>query len=404
MLTFFTLSYTLGQWTGIIGFVLFTLTLLLAIRLPVLEKVFGDLSHAYKIHQTLGAVTLILLSWHPLLLALPYLVIDKGAAAGFIFQVADVPRFVGLLGLMLLEIALVFTYFVRIPYHIWKNIHKFLGLAFLLGGLHALFINGVIAFTPWMRGMILVFLLMGLGVIVFRVIGHRFLVRRLPYRIEEVTTLGEKGEFTRVSLMPIKQVMKFKAGQFAYITPEMNGMREEHPFSICSPEGDEKLVFTIKNLGDFTAKLPELTVGSTVSVEGPFGKFSYLQGGKKQIWVAGGIGITPFISLAQSLPTGYNVTLFYSVRNKAEAIGLEELTKVAEKNPGLQIMLWESDERGYLTSEVVKDNCSNITDLDVFICGPKKMMENIRNGLFACGMDFEHVHTEAFSLLPSELS
>ncbi|MDP1644049.1 MAG: FAD-binding oxidoreductase [Thiobacillus sp.] len=108
-----------------------------------------------------------------------------------------------------------------------------------------------------------------------------------------------------------------EAGQFAFVTFDQS--EGPHPFTISSAwHGNGKLFFLIKGIGDYTSTLPAtLKVGDLVKVEGPYGRFAF--GGRKprQIWVAGGIGITPFVARMQALaskPDGKSIDLFYSTR------------------------------------------------------------------------------------------
>lgn len=73
-------------------------------------------------------------------------------------------------------------------------------------------------------------------------------------------------------------------------------------------------------------------------VEGAYGMFDYKTGGQKQIWVAGGIGVTPFLSFIRNLEAdlAFDIDFYYTVRHREEAIFVDEIKAAAKKNPRLK--------------------------------------------------------------------
>jgi predicted ferric reductase len=141
-----------------------------------------------------------------------------------------------------------------------------------------------------------------------------------------------------------------------------------------------------------------------VDVEGPFGNFSYALGGKRQLWIGGGIGITPFLSLASSLPAGYSVDLYYSVKTAGEEVGNVLLDEAIRNYPGLKVHIWVTADKGYCTVDsLIKDGLDLINTDDVLICGPGPMMTALQNDFSKHGVKPGHIHTEQFAtrtLLP----
>ena len=393
---FSSFAFSLGGFLGVFGFALFTLSLLLSMRIPLIERVFGNLGTAYRFHQWAGTIATILLVLHPLLLAVPRIMYFPGSLIEFFIPLHTPFQMLGVLGLVLLVICIFITFFVSLPYHIWKMTHRFLAVAFLLGALHGIFIEGTISFNPAERILFALFMLAGLGAVVYRVLGKKSIVKKTSYTLAKVETIGTVITLT---LSPIGKPMAFRAGQFAYLTIHDSRLKDEHPFSIVSAEGSKDLIFMAKILGDDTALFPLLHVGTAVDVEGPYGNFSYARGGKRQLWIAGGIGITPFMSLASSLPSGfYDVDLYYSVKTASEAVSLAELQTTIVPRSDIRIHLWATDVQGYLTCDALQKAGVDFSMLDdILLCGPSGMTLAIRNGLIRCGIRPGHIHAELFA-------
>lgn len=388
----------LGNLLGVFGFAAFTLALLLAVRLPLHEKIFGNLGQSYRFHQVIGTIALITLLLHPVFLVWPLIQFSPKAAALFLLPIGDIAKTLGILGLLLMAFCIICTYYIRLPYHIWKKVHRYLALAFLLGALHGIFITGSIQSIPALRMLFVLFLGLGVLAIVYRVLFHKLFVHRTPYVVTHIRTVNEK--FVDVTLMPKHKGFDLKPGQFAYVTYMSNGVKaEEHPFTIAGSGSDGSIRFVAKKLGDFTRTLSNIVIGDEAMVEGPYGNFTYTAGGKTQCWIAGGIGITPFLAFAESLPRDYSATLFYAISDETENAVAEDIARMRAQKPNLNVVLWKSKEQGFLTAEAALQHLDP-KNTDIFLCGPQGMVTAIRSQLLALKVPHHRIHQEKFSLLP----
>lgn len=396
---------SLGQITALSGLVLFSLSLLLATRSGFLEDLFGGQNKVYMAHHKIGALSFVLLMVHPMMVAMMYTQLGLKKAAEMLLPLpSNIPVSLGVLSLWILIGLLVVTLYVKLPYGLWLKTHKLLGVSFVLGGAHALIVKNQLVHDRFIRWYIITTVAIGVVSWIYRTISARWLIRQYSYMVHK-TILKAPGDM-EVTLVPDNQLMNFRAGQFVFLSFLADGISHEwHPFSISSAPGSGELKITIKALGDYTnrlvAALPGMT-GSHVLVEGAYGRFSYTYlKNPQQIWVGGGIGITPFLSMARDMGAGpYNIDLYYSVAHANEFIDLEALqaTQINTRDRVLRIIPFVADKEGFLTAKRITEITPGAVGREILICGPPVMMKALREQFRAVGVPNHAIHTEEFSM------
>jgi predicted ferric reductase len=157
----------------------------------------------------------------------------------------------------------------------------------------------------------------------------------------------------------------------------------------------------VKNLGDYTARLPDtLKPGQRATVEGPYGCFRFGSDRSRQVWVAGGIGITPFMArmeeLAHRSQMENAVDLFYSTKQPDEAF-IGPLRQLAEAS-GVRLRLIVAGRDGLLDAEKLCAEVPEWKDASLWFCGPAGFGHVLRRGLEARGFDGAHFHQELFDM------
>lgn len=405
----------LGQALGLVGMAMFALNLVLGARLRWFESIFGGMNKVYIVHHILGGLSFILLLLHPLFLVAQYLgsgaigmknsfttyVVNPHCFANFGLTNPECSYVWGVVALGLMILFLVLTFFVKLPYHIWKWTHKFLGLAFFFGALHVLFIPSDVTSVTVLKYYMYFLVVIGFAAILYRTVLGAFFVPTREYVVDEIKQVNS----TIVEiLMHAKdgKPMKYAPGQFIFIGfPDNKGLEEVHPFSLSSAPISDGLSIGVKGLGDYTNHLNELKVGARAVIEGPFGRTSYVYyPQKEQIWVAGGIGITPFLGMARSLSplNGYNVDLYYSAATPEDAAFDAELRAIAAANPNFHFIPWYGKEKGFLSADAINIESKNLLGKEIFICGPPPMMKSLKMQFGKWKVPVNCVHSEEFSM------
>lgn len=391
-----------GQITGLTGMAMFALTLVLSARLKFLENYFGGLNRVYIAHHIFGSIAFILLLFHPLILAGKFAQVSIRSAALFLLPGTDWPINFGIIALFLMMLFLILTFFVKLPYQVWKFSHQFLGIAFFFAALHSFFIQSDISQNLILKIYMLILVSAGIIAFIYRVILTKFLEKHFNYVLKNVKILAEN--IVEIEMKPKNKRINFVPGQFVFVRfIDDNISAESHPFSISSGISDENLKLTIKSLGDYTSQLKNIKVGAFAKIEGPFGKFSYLNfQNKSQIWVAGGIGITPFLSMARSLKKYQHkqkIYLYYCVNNEKEAVFIKDFLRISRQNPNFRIIPFYSEKQGRINANIIQKTSGSLKGKEIFLCGPPAMMKNLRQQLLKLKVSIKNIHSEEFQLL-----
>ena len=392
------LTHKLGQITALIGMTMFALTFILSTRIKFIEDLFGGLDKVYISHGIIGGTALILLLFHPILLVLKFVPSDINLAAAYLLPSDYWSANFGIIALVGLILLIFITLYTSIRYHKWKISHKFLGLVFIFAVIHIFLIRNSGARDYIFSGYYVyaaIVSFIGLAGFFYTLFLKKVIVKEAIYKIESIIKEKEAYKFVFV---PVNKSIEYKSGQFIFVRfYNENLSKEQHPFSIASKSNHEKIIIFVKNLGDFTSNMHHVRVGDKVAIEGPYGRFNTKQN-VDQVWIAGGIGITPFIGMVEDLNEKMKnkVDLYYSVRSKEDFVALENFKETEKINPNFHVFPWITSEKGHLTmKEVIKNSKDN--NPDFYICGPSGFKNSIRDSLIEIGVNEEKIHTEEFS-------
>ena len=395
-----------GRACAIVGLVLLLLAAALSARIPRFDRHFGGLTRLWRSHHLLGAGSLLLLMAHPVLLALAASGGDPGAAVAWLFPPpSNLALWAGWLALtlMMLFLAPSFRFFGRPDYRRWKILHRLSGPAVLLALVHSSQYGRTLS-APMQTVLWVVLGLLAVAALVWHFgLSRRFGRRR--YEVARVIMIA--NNLVELVLKPIgRRRLEYRAGQFVYLTPYDEslaaGHGEEHPYTLSSSPLERNLRIAIKDLGDASRAIQTIRPGSRVTVEGPYGDFFPEDAPDRQLWIAGGIGITPFLGRARHLARlqhPVDIHLIYCVQDEARARFVDELRQIEHEVPGFSLTLHFFYKQGPLSTGFLLEHCPDLADRAAFICGPPALNRLARRLLTGAGIARTNLHAEEFELI-----
>lgn len=403
-------AHTLWDWrraliplTGTLALGWMSTATILATRPGWLEQGIGGLDRLYRLHKEIGIAAGVIVFSHWMLEWLPKNLAKagwierpfrgprppRGPESTWIDLAEDVGEWAGYIMLALALIALV----KRIPYRYFRWLHKLFPLVFLAGTYHGLMLMP----ESWWRqplGWLSAALAAGGVIAAVTALAGRMGAGR---RVEAVVdALGvHPGGIVEVSCRPLGQWPGHAAGQHVLANFGDRG-EGAHPFTVASAwdPKDGRLTLAIKTLGDYTRTLTErLTTGRRLQLEGPYGAFTFAtrDSGAHQVWVAGGIGVTPFLARLHALAamggSPAQVDFFYSTAGQSDfPPDLPALCAAAR----VRLHRRNTDQDGPLPeTEVIRRLHA---DSSVWFCGPGKWGESLEKAL----LKGHHLETGAF--------
>ncbi len=394
-----TIVSSLGKAVALSGIALYAVMPILSMRHRAIMKLFGGIDKSYKLHKSAGKLSFYLIILHPLLLGGGRLLGGQGFTT-----IWDWSGLLVLSGIIALS-ALIFVTGVSIYAHIrhqnWIWIHRLFGWMIPLFFAHALLARSqIVANTPLFIYMLTIATI-GFSAFLYRSVFSRLLMKKHRYVVSEINRFT--NTVAEVVLKPLGVPITYEAGQFAFLSFDSTVMDgEAHPFSFSNANNGPYARFTIKALGDDTTDLQGLKEGTIAYLEGPYGEFSFKKvANRKQVWIAGGIGITPFLSMARSF-TGskhYDIRFFYGSETLEEAVFLGEFQDITRHLPNnFKTSIVSKDIHGFVTVELLQKSLGKLTEFDYMICGPPAMMQALLGQLTDAGVPDNQIHIEAFSI------
>ncbi|MEM7021720.1 MAG: ferric reductase-like transmembrane domain-containing protein [Pseudomonadota bacterium] len=362
------------------------ITLILAARWRIVDRIMGGPDKSYAAHRWLGLLALCG--------ALGHWALASSVGAGILPMLSESGEHSGNLAAAGLIVMTAAALVRAIPYHLWKASHMLMGPIFLLAAYHTFFVAGPLAVgaAPWT--LMAVVSVLGLAAWIWTL--RRNATRTRLVKVERTTPFAGGVDVLMRANAPLPS---FRPGQFATIAyPQTRA--EAHPFTIAGGDATSRR-FVIRAAGDWTdAFVRTVKPGDTFRLGGSFGRFLPQIDARRteQLWVAGGVGITPFLAALERMrPDGAaSVTLLHCIRSRASAGGLQDVERHAARLPQLDLIVLDETAGERLTPAVFDEVCRRMApETQVYLCGPEGLKVLVETAWRAAGRT-GRVHTERF--------
>jgi predicted ferric reductase len=400
----------LGQFLGAESILLLSIGLVLISTLPWVEEWFDGIDRAAIWHRRVAIAGLILLAPHVVLASSPNGTTLGGplGAIGAIGLVAlalwaILPRWQSVAPAPLrgLVLALRDAPLVRDGrrilggYDRWRLLHRTTGLFVAAGFVHGLLDGSPFPDSGLLRWSYVAIGVVGLGFYVYRELLARHFLSLHDYQVAEVREIDEG--LTEIAMRPLGRPVEFVPGQFAMVHLEAKDGWHRHPFTISSAPHEDVVRVTVKALGDYTSRLQELVEpGMPAVIGGPHGRFSHWKGTSRQAWIAGGVGVAPFLSWLRALDGDLRHDVHFFYTSDGEPPFAEEIRRIAADHESLHVHLIDTSVTGRLTPEHVLAAVGDPSRLSVFMCGPTGMVRSFQAQLRLAGVPARRIHREHF--------
>jgi benzoate/toluate 1,2-dioxygenase reductase subunit len=199
----------------------------------------------------------------------------------------------------------------------------------------------------------------------------------------------------------------FLPGQYVNLGVPCTG--ETRSYSFASAPGDDRLGFLIRDIpaGLMSGFIRAAAPGAAVEFTGPSGSFYLRDVTRPLLFLAGGTGLAPFLSMLRQMAAkgtnGQPVHLVYGVTRDADLVEVETLEALAAAIAGFTFATVVADEgsaharKGYVTDHLDAGQL-NGGEIDVYLCGPSPMVDAVRGWLKAQGIAPASFHTEKFAV------
>lgn len=376
---------------GVGAFLAMTGCMIYAARSSLVDAFMGGPGRSYRAHRILAHWSWILTIGH-WILAQPR---GTGWLPGWENFGARAGTFAGLYLLILVFYGLI----PAIPYNIWRWTHFAMSPIYVITCAHV-FLTAIPLERYGPHWWALVGLaLVGLAAMVRVLCHHLHRPRRL-----RVTSLKRLKDAIDIRLEPGDGfgLPAWKSGQHASISCNRRGLREPHPFTIASSPQKRQMRFVIFNRGDYTERLQtDLKIGDEILINRIAGDFSprtHANRPYRQIWVAGGAGLTPFLAAMGDLTPddGPRIDLFYSYRSQDLAVDIPYLRAMADRLPQLVLHLLGDAEGARFNIQSFDAHLPpGWQSSELFACGPGPLLHLASCAYGAAGGQLP-VHTEVF--------
>lgn len=400
-----------GIVAGLIGTDLTLVMLVLAARVPLIDRVFGQ-DNAIAVHRSLGKPVFYLLLAHGALLTLGYSAESATSPVAetiALFSTPDMPLAYLALGLfVVVVVSSLVAVRRRLPYEAWHVIHLLSYAAVLVALPHMLSVGGVLSAGSWQRTYWIALYVLALGLIaLYRFVLPLVVTFRHRIRVTAVEPIAPGVVSIHLAGRDLDRlgVQGGQYGVWRFWTART--WWHAHPVSFSAVPGSGHARITVRDLGAGSARLGRISPGALVSLEGPYGLFtSRARTAPYLALVASGIGITPVRSLLEDtdLRPGEATVLLRGTDADQQYLWDETAELAARTGSALFAMVGRRahSRESWMTEDDVRRGVTlrsvfpHLLESDLYVCGPKAWSDLVVREARLAGVPEHQIHQERF--------
>lgn len=402
----------LGIVTGLIGSDLMLIMLLLAARVPLIDRTFGH-DKALAVHRKLGKPVLYLILAHMFLLMIGYGIAQGlnpiAEAIDMIANQQDMSiAFIATGLLILVVVTSLVIVRKKLSYEFWYIVHLLSYAAIVLALPHQFTQGQMFAEGTWARWYWMALYVGSLAFLtIFRVIIPVARSLRHDLKVSSVDIEAPGVVSITMSGRDLNALPAYGGQFFNWRFWNARMWWDSHPYSLSAHPDGKSIRITVRDLGAGSARLLKLKPGTRVSFEGPYGLFTdKARTQTKAVFIGAGIGITPIRALLESSPvlpheitvilrgsTNQDVYLWQETYNLCVAKGAALRVLVGHRPRGVDT--WLSAD-AYGEGQTLATLAPDLEHSDVYICGPTPWTELVIEDAKKCGLPDHHIHAERF--------
>jgi predicted ferric reductase len=382
----------MSRFLALLGVVFFALSFLTPVRSRWLSKQVGGLAQQFRLHHWLGIFAIVLIALHVLW---ELFHAQSWVNLKTLLWSSDLGLLSAWMAIGLIFVSLLGSYRRSFSFMVWRSIHLLFAVSFFFAAVHfVLFRN-----DHWMdQTVVFSSIALAAGGCCYLIFSYVWLPQSRVFRVLSHKSL-QKDIWEMTLVADDKRPVDYRAGQVVYAKFLDAGFSHAlHPFSVASCRFEPTVRLIIKSLGHDTLRLHTLTSDSKMRLLGPYHELKP-SFDSPQIWIAGGIGIAPFIGFLHCLPMQASapIVLLHYVTRAEDAVQLKEWPELSKYSH-------------LFTLKIIVDKPSqmpNVQQMDallegfesprVLICGSPNFMKYIRNHLLKKGVSANKIITEEFN-------
>ena len=397
-----------GRLTGLTGTYVALLVVLLAARIPLIEKEVGQ-DRLIKWHRVTGPYAIWMIVAHFIFITLGYAMTYHAPLWSELWNslILGMPEMVkGAIGFLLFVFVGVLSYRRirrRLQYEYWWLSHLTIYIGIIFAYSHQVVSGQAFKNQPLAANVWIAYIFGSLGLLVlFRWLmplvysmGHDLRVERVVHETEDTVSVYIAGRDL--------DKMNVAGGQFfmfRFMTSKL--WWHAHPYSISAAPNGTHLRVTIRDLGDTSRALFTIPVGTRVIAEGPYGTFTARNRRTNSLLlIAGGIGVTPIRAVLEELPEHASVDVLYRVYDRSALVFAKELDTLAAERKNTRVRFLVGSRKDHpIDARNISRLVPNAAHSDWYVCGPHSLVDAAKASAEVLGVPANRIHNEEFAFLP----